>query len=121
MDDNRTMAQLLEAPTEGYEDAIVVPEINANFELKHAPKTSTSVILFSIHESISEPANAPVRALRPNKKQQIHFLQEEMMKDVREKANDKIMRNSMKSFWENLSFELKLYGSLDAYANSPRL
>ncbi|GJX88916.1 reverse transcriptase domain-containing protein [Tanacetum coccineum] len=35
MDDNRTMAQLLEAPTEGYEDAIVVPEINANFELKH--------------------------------------------------------------------------------------
>ncbi|GJT72680.1 hypothetical protein Tco_0064090 [Tanacetum coccineum] len=36
--DNRTMAQLLEAPTEGYEDAIVVPEINANnFEIKHAP------------------------------------------------------------------------------------
>ncbi|GJU26731.1 hypothetical protein Tco_1165352 [Tanacetum coccineum] len=28
MADNRTMAQLLEAPTEGYEDAIVVPEIN---------------------------------------------------------------------------------------------
>ncbi|GJT88541.1 reverse transcriptase domain-containing protein [Tanacetum coccineum] len=37
MDDNRTMAQLLEAPTEGYEDAIVVPEITANnFEIKHA-------------------------------------------------------------------------------------
>ncbi|GJV50668.1 reverse transcriptase domain-containing protein, partial [Tanacetum coccineum] len=36
MDDNRTMAQLLEAPTEGYEDAIVVPEITANnFEIKH--------------------------------------------------------------------------------------
>ncbi|GJU65627.1 reverse transcriptase domain-containing protein [Tanacetum coccineum] len=36
MDDNRTMAQLLEAPTVGYEDAIVVPEITAdNFELKH--------------------------------------------------------------------------------------
>ncbi|GJU85313.1 reverse transcriptase domain-containing protein [Tanacetum coccineum] len=35
MDDNRTMAQLLEAPTEGYEDAIVVPEITANnFEIK---------------------------------------------------------------------------------------
>ncbi|GKF32790.1 hypothetical protein Tco_0102588, partial [Tanacetum coccineum] len=29
MDDNRTMAELLEAPTEGYEDAIVVPEITA--------------------------------------------------------------------------------------------
>ncbi|GJX80132.1 hypothetical protein Tco_0328281 [Tanacetum coccineum] len=36
MDDKRTMAQLLEASTEGYEDAIVVPEITAdNFELKH--------------------------------------------------------------------------------------
>ncbi|GJZ17129.1 hypothetical protein Tco_0553252 [Tanacetum coccineum] len=36
MADNRTMAQLLEAPTEGYEDAIVVPEITTdNFELKH--------------------------------------------------------------------------------------
>ncbi|GJS22148.1 reverse transcriptase domain-containing protein [Tanacetum coccineum] len=35
MADNRTMAQLLQAPTEGYEDAIVILEINANFELKH--------------------------------------------------------------------------------------
>ncbi|GJZ55873.1 reverse transcriptase domain-containing protein [Tanacetum coccineum] len=36
MDDTRTMAQLLEAPTVGYEDAIVMPEITAdNFELKH--------------------------------------------------------------------------------------
>ncbi|GJW59590.1 reverse transcriptase domain-containing protein [Tanacetum coccineum] len=35
MADNRTMAELLQAPTERYEDAIVVPEINANFELKH--------------------------------------------------------------------------------------
>nr|GEX25434.1 hypothetical protein [Tanacetum cinerariifolium] len=36
MGDQRTMAQLLQAPTEGYEDAIVVPAITAdNFELKH--------------------------------------------------------------------------------------
>ncbi|GJU00618.1 reverse transcriptase domain-containing protein [Tanacetum coccineum] len=34
MADNRTMAELLQAPTEGYEDAIVVPEIEAaNFEI----------------------------------------------------------------------------------------
>nr|GEW87066.1 reverse transcriptase domain-containing protein [Tanacetum cinerariifolium] len=34
--DQRTMAQLLQAPTEGYEDAIVVLAITAdNFELKH--------------------------------------------------------------------------------------
>nr|GEZ06574.1 reverse transcriptase domain-containing protein [Tanacetum cinerariifolium] len=36
MADNRTMADLLQAPTEGYEDAIVIPEFTANnFELKH--------------------------------------------------------------------------------------
>nr|GFB86077.1 reverse transcriptase domain-containing protein [Tanacetum cinerariifolium] len=35
MADNRTMAQMMQAPIEGYEDAIVVPQINANnFELK---------------------------------------------------------------------------------------
>nr|GFA78122.1 reverse transcriptase domain-containing protein [Tanacetum cinerariifolium] len=35
MEDNRTMAQMLQAPIEGYEDAIVIPPINANnFELK---------------------------------------------------------------------------------------
>nr|GFA05394.1 reverse transcriptase domain-containing protein [Tanacetum cinerariifolium] len=35
MADNRTMAQMLQAPIEGYEDAIVAPPINANnFELK---------------------------------------------------------------------------------------
>nr|GEX13630.1 reverse transcriptase domain-containing protein [Tanacetum cinerariifolium] len=35
MADNRTMVQMLQAPIEGYEDAIVVPQINANnFELK---------------------------------------------------------------------------------------
>ncbi|GJX42254.1 hypothetical protein Tco_0257244 [Tanacetum coccineum] len=37
MADNRTMAEMLEAPTEGYEDAIVVPAITAdNFELKYS-------------------------------------------------------------------------------------
>nr|GFC96635.1 reverse transcriptase domain-containing protein [Tanacetum cinerariifolium] len=36
MADDRTMAELLRAPTEGYEDAIVILEIAANnFELKH--------------------------------------------------------------------------------------
>ncbi|GKG15488.1 hypothetical protein Tco_0357811, partial [Tanacetum coccineum] len=36
MDDNHTMTQFLEAPTVGYEDAIVVPEIiTDNFELKY--------------------------------------------------------------------------------------
>nr|GEX14803.1 reverse transcriptase domain-containing protein [Tanacetum cinerariifolium] len=35
MADNRTMAQILQSPIEGYEDAIVIPPINANnFKLK---------------------------------------------------------------------------------------
>nr|GEV67600.1 reverse transcriptase domain-containing protein [Tanacetum cinerariifolium] len=37
MADDQSMTELLRAPTEGYEDAIVIPEIVANsFELKHA-------------------------------------------------------------------------------------
>nr|GEX05692.1 reverse transcriptase domain-containing protein [Tanacetum cinerariifolium] len=36
MAENQTMAQLLQAPTEGYKDAILIPKISAtNFELKH--------------------------------------------------------------------------------------
>nr|GEV73863.1 hypothetical protein [Tanacetum cinerariifolium] len=36
MADNQTMVELLQAPTEGYEDAIVIPEIAPNnFKLKH--------------------------------------------------------------------------------------
>nr|GEU87026.1 reverse transcriptase domain-containing protein [Tanacetum cinerariifolium] len=35
MADNRTMEELLQAPTEGYEEAIVIPEINADhFEIE---------------------------------------------------------------------------------------
>nr|GEZ95412.1 reverse transcriptase domain-containing protein [Tanacetum cinerariifolium] len=45
MADNRTMAELLQAPTEGYEDAIVIPEIAANnFELRRVPNVPSSSI-----------------------------------------------------------------------------
>nr|GEZ94189.1 reverse transcriptase domain-containing protein [Tanacetum cinerariifolium] len=50
MADNCTMAQMLQAPIEGYEGAIVVPPINAkNFELKHpeVPNTTIKLLLFS--------------------------------------------------------------------------
>nr|GEZ04474.1 reverse transcriptase domain-containing protein [Tanacetum cinerariifolium] len=52
MTDNRTMAQMLQAPIEGYEDAIVVPQINANnFELKQThpevPNTTINLLLFA--------------------------------------------------------------------------
>ncbi|GJZ22544.1 reverse transcriptase domain-containing protein [Tanacetum coccineum] len=51
MDDTRTMAQLLEAPTVGYEDAIAVPEITAdNFELKHGLLTLVQNKQFFRHD-----------------------------------------------------------------------
>nr|GEY86218.1 hypothetical protein [Tanacetum cinerariifolium] len=51
MTDNHTMAQMLQAPIEGYDDAIVVPPINANnFELKQThpevPNTTIKLLLF---------------------------------------------------------------------------
>nr|GEX75999.1 reverse transcriptase domain-containing protein [Tanacetum cinerariifolium] len=49
MTDQHTMAQLLQAPTEGYEDAIVVSEITTdNFELKHG------LLTLRFDESFSE-------------------------------------------------------------------
>nr|GEU37405.1 reverse transcriptase domain-containing protein [Tanacetum cinerariifolium] len=49
MADNRTMAQMLQAPIEGYEDAIVVPQINANnFELKQMLINLTTYLLNEI-------------------------------------------------------------------------
>ncbi|GJR44745.1 hypothetical protein Tco_1312848 [Tanacetum coccineum] len=60
MADNRTMAQLLKAPTEGYEDAIVVPEITAdNFELKHGLLTLVQNKQFFRHDK--EDPHAHIR------------------------------------------------------------
>nr|GEU32484.1 reverse transcriptase domain-containing protein [Tanacetum cinerariifolium] len=51
MADQRTMAQLLQAPTEGYEDAIVVLAITAdNFELKHGLLTLVQNKQFFRHD-----------------------------------------------------------------------
>ncbi|GJY75809.1 hypothetical protein Tco_0480925 [Tanacetum coccineum] len=60
MDDTRTMARLLEAPTEGYEDAIVVLEITAdNFELKHGLLTLVQNKQFFRHDK--EDPHAHIR------------------------------------------------------------
>ncbi|GJY30159.1 reverse transcriptase domain-containing protein [Tanacetum coccineum] len=51
IEDNRTMAQLLEALTVGYEDAIIVPEITMdNFELKHGLLTLVQNKQFFRHD-----------------------------------------------------------------------
>nr|GEZ42230.1 reverse transcriptase domain-containing protein [Tanacetum cinerariifolium] len=60
MADQRTMAQLLQAPTEGYEDAIVIPAITANnFELKHGLLTLVQNKQFFRHDK--EDPHAHVR------------------------------------------------------------
>ncbi|GJY21356.1 reverse transcriptase domain-containing protein, partial [Tanacetum coccineum] len=60
MADNRTMAELLQAPTEGYEDAIVVPAITAdNFKLKHSLLTLVQNKQFFGHDK--EDPHAHIR------------------------------------------------------------
>nr|GFA07025.1 reverse transcriptase domain-containing protein [Tanacetum cinerariifolium] len=60
MTDQRTMAQLLQAPTKGYEDAIVVPTITAdNFELKHGLLTLVQNKKFFGHDK--EDPHAHIR------------------------------------------------------------
>ncbi|GKD23525.1 reverse transcriptase domain-containing protein [Tanacetum coccineum] len=58
--DQRTMAQFLQAPTEGYENAIVVPVITAdNFELKHGLLTLVQNKPFFRHDN--EDSHAHIR------------------------------------------------------------
>nr|GEY39521.1 hypothetical protein [Tanacetum cinerariifolium] len=60
MADQRTMAQLLQAPTEGYEDATVVLAITAdNFELKHGLLTLVQNKQFFRHDK--EDPHAHIR------------------------------------------------------------
>nr|GFB26507.1 reverse transcriptase domain-containing protein [Tanacetum cinerariifolium] len=55
---NQTMAQLLQAPTDGYEDAIVIPEIVANnFKLKHGLINLVQNKQFS--DTKKRPAHSP--------------------------------------------------------------
>nr|GFA20587.1 reverse transcriptase domain-containing protein [Tanacetum cinerariifolium] len=62
MADNRTMVKLLQAPTVGYEDAIVIPKITArNFELKHESKSKVrqsraKAVVAKVNSSSSTPA-----------------------------------------------------------------
>nr|GFC35859.1 reverse transcriptase domain-containing protein [Tanacetum cinerariifolium] len=60
MADQRTMAQLLQSPIEGYEDAIIVPTIIADiFELKHGLLTLVQNTQFFGHDK--EDPHAHIR------------------------------------------------------------
>nr|GEX81110.1 reverse transcriptase domain-containing protein [Tanacetum cinerariifolium] len=61
MADNRTMAELLQAPTEGYEDAIVISEIAANnFELKHGLISLVQNKQFFVHDKEDPACSHPL-------------------------------------------------------------
>nr|GFA75297.1 reverse transcriptase domain-containing protein [Tanacetum cinerariifolium] len=61
MADDRTMAELLRAPTEGYEDAIVILEIAANnFELKHGLINLVQNKQFLGHDKEDPYAHIPI-------------------------------------------------------------
>nr|GEY79214.1 reverse transcriptase domain-containing protein [Tanacetum cinerariifolium] len=63
MADQSTMAHLLQAPTEGYEDAIIVPAITVdNFELKHGLLTLVQNKQLFGHDK--EDPHAHIRATR---------------------------------------------------------
>ncbi|GJT49631.1 reverse transcriptase domain-containing protein [Tanacetum coccineum] len=117
MDDNRTMAQLLKAPTAGFEDAIVVPEITAdNFELKHGllnlvQTSNSSVMRKKILSPTSEYFNKNhinyedffffSRTFRPS--DQVYDQNEDFPPTV--KANDAVMRN-MQTQGQNMQTQL---------------
>nr|GEW45887.1 reverse transcriptase domain-containing protein [Tanacetum cinerariifolium] len=89
MADNQTMAQMLQAPIEGYEDAIVVPPINANnFELKQ-----------TLINLVQRSTNAPLPSSSPSNSfefQQIAASIEDKL-DIRMSHFEKSL-NDMKAF-----------------------
>nr|GEU76993.1 hypothetical protein [Tanacetum cinerariifolium] len=140
MADNRTMAELLQAPTEGYENAIVIPKIAANnFELKHGPiiptpsevvKQGTGVAqdqvqtpssqstapvqpLVSQSETptlISEPVVAPVSAPMPNVKSSIPYPLRCDNERRRDQANEQIEK--FYEIFKDMSFKISFTNAL---------
>nr|GEU56673.1 reverse transcriptase domain-containing protein [Tanacetum cinerariifolium] len=99
MADNRTMAQMLQAPIEGYEDAIVVPPINANnFELKQNLINLVQSNQFTVTDS-RVSTNAPLPYSSPSNPfelQQITASLEDKL-DIRMNRFEKSL-NDMKAF-----------------------
>nr|GEV19088.1 reverse transcriptase domain-containing protein [Tanacetum cinerariifolium] len=140
MADNRTMAELLQAPTEGYEDAIVIPEIAANnFELKHGPtiptppkvvkqgtevtkdqvqipsSQSTAPIQTSVSQSetptlIFEPVVASVSAPMPNVKSTIPYPSRHDNERRRDQANEQIEK--FYEIFKDMSFKISFTDAL---------
>ncbi|GKC66295.1 hypothetical protein Tco_1098893 [Tanacetum coccineum] len=95
MADNRTMAQMLQAPIEGYEDAIVVPQINANnFELK-LPVTSQiekGFITLNLRLQPEKSKRLSVECLQPIS---LQILTSDLQPDIQCSPNDSTVNPSL--------------------------
>nr|GEY56473.1 reverse transcriptase domain-containing protein [Tanacetum cinerariifolium] len=88
MADDRTMAELLRAPTKGYEDAIDIPEIVANnFELKHGLINLVQNKQFFGHDK--EDSHAHIRPTIPT--------QSKVVKQETEVTKDQVQTPSSQS------------------------
>nr|GEU42850.1 DNA-directed DNA polymerase [Tanacetum cinerariifolium] len=82
MADNRTMVELLQAPTEGYEDAIVIPEIAANnFKLKHDLINLVQNKQFFGHDKEDPHAHIPSPAIVEPLRIEFPFLEDQFQED----------------------------------------
>nr|GEU86900.1 reverse transcriptase domain-containing protein [Tanacetum cinerariifolium] len=131
MADNRTMTQMLQAPIEGYEDAIVVPPINANnFELKQTlinlvqrPEARKDTELPStkniqppsvqVHEKDKEPIDEPF--VVPKTKANFPYPSRLAKEKLREK--DDILAAKFMEISRDLHFELSF---ADALVHMPK-
>nr|GEU82938.1 reverse transcriptase domain-containing protein [Tanacetum cinerariifolium] len=102
--DNHTMAQMLQAPIEGYEDAIIVPPINANnFELKQTlinlVQSKLDIRMNRFEKSLNDmkasfvTPNSPIKAVNEN--------QQEFQKGFERKQEE--FQNMMMNFMQNLN------------------
>ncbi|GJY04635.1 hypothetical protein Tco_0370575 [Tanacetum coccineum] len=116
MADNRTMAQMLQAPIEGYEDAIVIPPINANnFELKQPliNLVQNSQIAASLEDKMTIKMNKMLNEMKalvvtPTP---VKAIEERLNKQkIREK--DDILASKFMEIFRNLHFELSFADAL---------
>nr|GEV87291.1 reverse transcriptase domain-containing protein [Tanacetum cinerariifolium] len=97
--DQRTMAQLLQAPTEGYEDTIVIPAITAdNFELKHG------LLTLRFDESFSKACDRfkyPLRACPHHGFSELHQL-DTLYNALNSKDQDSLNSNAGGNFLDKM-------------------
>nr|GEX35788.1 reverse transcriptase domain-containing protein [Tanacetum cinerariifolium] len=114
MADNRTMALMLQAPIEGYEDSIVVPPINANnFELKQTLINLVQSNQFTVYEKEKEPVDEPFVVPKP--KANLPYPSKLAKEKLREK--DDILAAKFIEIFCNLHFELSF---ADALVHMPK-